>query len=88
MTCAYKFKGTLDLGDFTVGDYLYLSGDVMAYVKTTHYYAGLVTAAMVTSFDYALTLNELPPAPIPEPMTVLLIGVGLIGLGACRRLVR
>lgn len=36
--------------------------------------------------DLALTLTGTPMAPVPEPLTIMLLGFGLAGLGVARRM--
>lgn len=42
-------------------------------------------AFLLSVLDFELNFSERPPSVVPEPLSLLLLGTGLIGVGAVRR---
>lgn len=60
------------------------SADDTGYYKITYLFqSGSSTGTKKTSQDMVVFTD--PPPPVPEPATMLLLGLGLIGLGGIRR---
>lgn len=75
--------GSIPIGTMGVGDQLFFVGSLIAETQAQAYAAGVNIAAMVTSLTTNLIVedNPIPPAPVPEPVTSILLAVGLLGIG-------
>jgi hypothetical protein len=61
------------------------SGDVLVFKTDEGEYYMISNVASVSGLTLALTVEQYQPAAIPEPATLLLVGIGLIGILAFTR---
>jgi hypothetical protein len=77
--------GSIPLGTMHAGDQLHFFGTYYAQTQAQAYAFGVNIATMVSKLDLDLVVAS-APVGVPEPATLLLLGLGIVGLLGVRRL--